>query len=271
MPTNLTWETTSDWDEAQGESGSISHKSTAQHSADNLRLGYDFSWIPESSSLEVFYLFDEPSGSSSVSDHSGNGRDGDVSGSPLGGNGILSSRCAAWGGSTSEYVDATGWKGITGTTPRTWNTWYKVSNDNDDRIISYGASTTGNKYDFRIDTGSGSVLRVENAGGQIYGSTNVADGNWHMLTAVFPSGGNSVHDHTLYVDGSAETNTGGGDQSLNTSSSADVRFGSSVFHSDPCNGNMASTMGWSTDFSSSQVQDLYNITSGSLTTARKVA
>ncbi|CDK38274.1 LamG domain-containing protein [Halorubrum sp. AJ67] len=160
----------------------------------------------------------------------------------------------------NDYIVLNGWSGITGTHPRTWAIWFKSGSSRDHRLISYGANTYGNKYDIRIDDANGDVLRVENANGQKYGSVDVIDGQWHLLTVVFPSGGSAVHDHSLYVDATLDSNTGGGNQSLNTATSTNVFFGKSHWHADDTKGRIGAVYAYDRELSQSAIQTLYDET-----------
>jgi hypothetical protein len=160
----------------------------------------------------------------------------------------------------NDYIVLNGWSGITGSNPRTWAIWFKSGTPRDHRLISYGANNTGRKYEIRIDDENGDVLRVENADGQKFGSVNVIDGHWHLLTVVFPSGGSAVHDHSLYVDAALDSNTGGGNQSLNTATSTNVFFGKSHWHDDDTKGRIGAVYAYDRELSQSAVQTLYDET-----------
>lgn len=250
-----TWETASDWDNAVDEAGVV-HEDFGRHAAKRIEMGYP-SFDRGGTNLEAYWPLDEFSGASTAHDVSGNNRDGTNNGPTTGEPGILGTAAYYFNRSEGDYVQ-TNWSGITGTTARTWNFWFKSSDDTiDQRMISYGANNSGEKYDIRCDNGNGNVLRVENSGGQAYGSTKIADGSWHMCTVVFPSGGSDVQDHRLYVDGSQES-IGGGSQSLNTASSTDVRIGQSHFHGDTVEGKLEAIRAYNRELSGSEIQALYD-------------
>ena len=261
---SLTWNSAGEWDSAVSESGVV-HESWGDHTGERIDLGYP-SFDRGGTNLQAYWPLDEDSGST-ANDVSGNGHDGTLNGPTVGQTGIFGTTSYNFNSSNNEYID-TSWTGITGTTARTWNFWFKSSDDTkDQRMISYGSSNTGEKYDIRCDNGNGNVLRVENEGGQKYGSTKIADGQWHMCTVVFPSGGSDVQDHILYVDGSQETNTGGGNQSLNTGTNTNVQIGRSNFQGDYVNGNIDEIRAYNRELSSSEVQALYDATSGGYLTS----
>lgn len=160
----------------------------------------------------------------------------------------------------NDYVVLNGWSGITNRQPRTWAIWFKSSSSRDHRIVSYGVNTTGRKYDIRIDTKNGDVLRVENADGQKIGSRSVIDGNWHLLTVVFPADGSAVHDHSLYVDAQLEAETSGTDQTLNTASSTDVFIGKSHWHDDDTEGSIGGVYAYNRGLPQEDIQKLYTET-----------
>jgi biopolymer transport protein ExbB len=133
---------------------------------------------------------------------------------------------------TNDYYKITGYKGVIGTNKRTVSMWFKsnVTSNYSHRLISWGKNQTGKKYDMRVNGGN-KALRIENAGGQHYGATNINDGNWHLLTIVLPSNPTpKVKDHLLYVDGVLETVTNGGNRALNTASQKDVYIAQSNWH-----------------------------------------
>jgi hypothetical protein len=160
----------------------------------------------------------------------------------------------------NDYVILNGWTGITGTHARTWAIWFKSGNSRDHRLISYGLNNYGRKYDIRIDANNGDVLRVENANGQKYGSLNVIDSKWHLLTVVFPAGGSSVQDHSLYVDAQLDSRTGGGNQSLNTATSTDVFIGKSHWHGDDTKGLIGSVYAYDRELPQADIQRIYDET-----------
>ena len=70
-------------------------------------------------------------------------------------------------------------------------------------------------------------IRIDVTGGNTIGDTDVADGQWHHVAAVFdPTVGATIADVALYVAGDAENQTAGtGTRTINTQSGQDVTIG----------------------------------------------
>jgi len=71
------------------------------------------------------------------------------------------------------------------------------------------------------------TLRAEVHGGYIYGTTPVADGNWHHVAVVLTDDGSpNINEAVLYIDGLPETTLGGvAACPVNTAAAADVKVG----------------------------------------------
>jgi hypothetical protein len=142
-------------------------------------------------------------GGTILSDVSGNGHDGQ----------LINMDTNSWTGGkqcgglnfdgTDDYVEIPAFTGVTGPAPRTCTAWIKTTTLSK-QILSWGASQAGAKWVIRIDeTGA---LRAEVQGGYIFGTTNIADGNWHHIAVVLDNDGISdIRNAQLYVDGQPET------------------------------------------------------------------
>ena len=126
-----------------------------------------------------------------------------------------------------DYVAITGYTGVLGTGSRTVAAWIKTSSVG--HIISWGITSAGEKWIFRVQDSSGSAgaIRAEVASGYIVGSTPVWDGQWHHVAAVLEDDGSpNVDEVRLYVDGKLEMITAVSSQPVNTSAATDVTIGS---------------------------------------------
>ena len=105
-----------------------------------------------------------------------------------------------------DYVEIPDFKGITGTASRTCSAWIKTTEVSDE-IITWGEWVTGGKWIVRVnETGS---LRIEVAGGYVYGTTLINDGSWHHVAVVLEDDGSpDISEVRLYVDGQQETIAG---------------------------------------------------------------
>ena len=108
-----------------------------------------------------------------------------------------------------NFVD-TKFKGIGGSSPRTVFFWIKVNPDASfvGGIVAWGNSRNpGKKWHIRInDREAGGwvkgAIRTEIQGGNITGSTNIADGKWHNVASVFSGGsGEDISRVQHYIDG----------------------------------------------------------------------
>lgn len=222
------------------------------HAADIARDTIKRNWL----GLHGWWTFDAGF-SNRAGDYSSHGRTADFKNGATTTTGGYDGR-GFQGDGTDNYAVVPNWKGITGRTPRTWMCWFKSGSNTNQRFISYGTNNSGQKYDIRTDSNNGNVLRVENAGGQKYGSTAITDGNWHHLAVVFPDGGTDVQDHDLYVDGALETTTGGGSQSLDTAAGNDLWLGASSHHGNHIDGVLDSVRGYARELTQSEIQDIMN-------------
>jgi len=129
-----------------------------------------------------------------------------------------------------DYIQTVGgFKGVTGTNPRTLSAWIQTSSNDDQDILSWGSDSGGQKWVFRVQNDSGKVgaIRVEVNGGYVVGHQAVGNGAWHHVAATWENDGTpDVSDVKLYVDGIPQSLTAIDTQSRNTASSADVRIGS---------------------------------------------
>jgi hypothetical protein len=123
----------------------------------------------------------------------------------------------------NDYVEITGYKGITGGQSRTCTAWIKTVEVTGE-IITWGTDTTGNKWIIRVNENG--TLRAEINGGYIYGTTVLTDGNWHHIAVTLMDDGSpDISEAQLYVDGQLETIGVSLSQIVNTADSVDVWIG----------------------------------------------
>ncbi|MBT3270196.1 hypothetical protein HN371_23825 [Candidatus Poribacteria bacterium] len=168
----------------------------------------------DAGTVEGMWLFDENAGAS-TRDVSANGRDGQFLDAKWSADGAFGSAVEILGGDTHVAID--GYNGVDGSDPRTTVLWFKGDAAIEHSWVKWGVNVTTNKYYIRSHLAGGECwLRIETAGGQHYGGTNVCDGEWHHLAVAFPPGSSMVKEHLLYVDGVLETQTGGDDIGVDT-------------------------------------------------------
>jgi|GEM_PF-383103 len=126
-----------------------------------------------------------------------------------------------------DYVEAVGFKGISGGASRTCSAWINTNKPTGE-IISWGNnSSSGTKWVVRVDESG--ALRAEVYQGYIIGTTLIHDGEWHHIAVVLNDDGSpTVGEIALYVDGRREDIRVVLDQQVNTAVHGDMRIG--VYH-----------------------------------------
>ena len=177
--------------------------------------------------LVLWWNLDEGSGNIAY-DLSGNGHDGTLNGTPEWVEGYDGYGLYFTGGN----VEAVGYKGVTGTDPRTCCMWLKTTLGQMD-IITWGGNETGERWNVRTDN---IALRIENRGSARYGVTNIVDGQWHHVAVTFEDDGTpDVLECKLYVDGQLDAygNPNQGGRALDTGTTENVRIGAGPFRNKP--------------------------------------
>jgi len=178
-----------------------------------------------------YWRLGETSGTVAV-DESGNNLNGTYAGgATLGQVGAINNdnNTAAGLDGADDYVNIDGYQGVTGTGARTISAWIKADSAVESLpIVAWGVDATGEKWTFRLDHPTG-VLRVENEGGRILGTTFLADGQWHNVVVTWANDGTpDISDAKLYVDGVQETIGVNNPNAVNTGVGSDVRIGRAV-------------------------------------------
>jgi hypothetical protein len=98
-----------------------------------------------------------------------------------------------------DYIEIAGFKGVTGTRPRTVSAWIKTTTPRGE-IISWGTDEYGQMWIFGFIRGR---VGVTPNGGYLYMNAPVDDGRWHHVAAVVHEAQlPNLHDHVkLYKDG----------------------------------------------------------------------
>lgn len=124
-----------------------------------------------------------------------------------------------------DYVEAAGYKGITGPASRTCMFWIKSVATNKE-ILSWGDpdEVIAGKWLILLD--SDGHLRVSVNGGYIVGNTNLSDGWWHHIAVVLIDDGSpDISEAILYVDGQVEAVSSYAAAPVNTGDTQDVQVG----------------------------------------------
>jgi len=123
-----------------------------------------------------------------------------------------------------DYVAVDGFQGVGGSLARTCTAWIKTTRMSGG-VITWGLQLAGRKWNFGVDSWGGLGLDVN--GGYICSTTQIIDGQWHHIAAVFEDDGTpDVSDVVLYVDGQRETPLRVAPQTINTADYANVTLGS---------------------------------------------
>jgi len=188
---------------------------------DGIRLySYDRQLItpvePGAAGLQAHYEFE-----GNTNDSSGNARNGTAMGSPTFVTGKIGQAINLRG--LNDYVEITGYKGILGSNAVTVTAWIRTSRTDTGTIVGWGPNVDGQRFGFRIDDGR---LRIENAGGNLQGDTNVNDGGWqHVAVVVQQNATISYPEVILYLNGLDDTMPTTDPEVFNLTAGEDVSIG----------------------------------------------
>jgi hypothetical protein len=140
-------------------------------------------------------------------------------------------RAVQFDGSLSRAV-INGFKGITGTNPRTVSAWIKTTEASKSiGIVSWGGLSSGNKWSFLVQntTAPTGTLRLELGFGNTIAATPVNNGQWHHVACVLDSlPAPSSTDVKFYLDGQLDTVVSGSPVAINTVALNDVLIGTDI-------------------------------------------
>jgi hypothetical protein len=175
---------------------------------------------PLDPNLAGWWRFDDGAGKTAV-DSSGNERHGMLIGNPQWVAGVHKGALAFDGG--GNHVEVPGYEGILGSHARTCAAWVKVINTSA-TIVSWGPSGAGTKWLLRTHNGPAS-LRVECGQGNIFGTIDLANGEWRHVAAVLADDGSpNVDEVKLYVDGVLDKTAGITTRLVNTSTGGNLQI-----------------------------------------------
>ena len=171
--------------------------------------------------MQGHWTLDDAAGIAAL-DSSGNLRDGTLMNGPVWTSSGKHNGALEFDG-VDDYVEITGYTGITGPSSRTCIAWIKTTTVSRE-ILTWGNSYAGCKWIIRVnETGA---LRAEVEGGYIYGATPVNDGTWHHIAVVLNSDGTpTISEVLLYVDGQLETVAGVSNEPIYTAADQNVVIG----------------------------------------------
>ncbi|MHC4175518.1 MAG: LamG domain-containing protein, partial [Planctomycetota bacterium] len=121
------------------------------------------------------------------------------------------------------YVEITGYKGILGPNAVTVTAWINTSTVTG-TIVGWGPNVDGQRFGFRVNDDR---IRMEHAGGNVQGESNITDGQWHHVAVTVQENVTiSYPDVILYVDGIDDTRATVDPDAFNLTAGEDVRIGS---------------------------------------------
>jgi hypothetical protein len=176
--------------------------------------------------LELYYSLDEGSGTT-VSDLSGNGRNGTVMGNPAWVEGVFGS-ALEFNGTAGDYVNVDGYKGILAVDgvqqPFSVTNWFRTTEAEGDReMVTWGTNVGTQRSTWRVHQGR---LRCEHGSGNLRGNTYVNDGEWHHGALTVSENATLRPEMTkMYVDGVEDTYFSGSDNRYNLVAGTDVGIG----------------------------------------------
>lgn len=260
--TQLTWETASDWDTAQSESGVV-HESVANtdHTdATILKQGYPYSSFNNISPNPVaVWPLQEDSGSTAFDLAGAN--DGTINGPTLGQSGLLGTTAYSFDG-VNDHVSTT-YNLSEG--DYTINVWAYPTTPGDEGSLVAG-NDSGQYVELEHDSSDNWQFKDGSQNGP---RVNMNFNEWQMVTAVYDD---SVSDATLYANAGAlgqdTANVNGGDVGGHT-----AIIGENFQFDQAFSGRIWEVRIYETTLTSSEVQTLYDVvnTNGTLTGPKKVA
>ncbi len=185
----------------------------------------------------AWWSFDEGAGITAY-DSSGYGHDGALIGDPNWVTGYDETGSALSFNGVDEYIEVTGYKGVSGTQSRTCAAWIKTSSSINQAILFWGDMENGTKWKFYFSDYYGAAdlnhIQLSVNGGYVIGTTDLIDGQWHHVAAVLEDDGSpDASEIKLYVDGTEETYSRVLAGPIDTGSSNDVLIGAILGNSGP--------------------------------------
>lgn len=271
-----TWNTATDWDNAQSESGVV-HESVANtdhNDATVVKQGYTTKSVPYSSNNLAYWPLHEDSGTTAYDFGGLNlGFDGDIKNNPnLGVGGLLGTTSYEFALNTDQHIiiDSNIITNIENSNAFTFSAWVKITNKEGDRAILSGGGGTGNALSLRYDNGEDSwftVLNDENSDLLYakYSQSTVNANEWHHLAGTYD--GSTLK---VYKDG-VEGNTTASGSGTGIDNTRDFSIASTEGITRFWVGKIWDARVYDRALTQSEIQTLYDIvaTSGTLTTNKK--
>ncbi len=125
-----------------------------------------------------------------------------------------------------DYVEAYGFKGITGNSSRTSMAWIRTDSPGF-QIMHWGTPVTSSLWLMMLNDNG--TVRIGAYGGNINGVTNLADGRWHHVAVTLENDGSpDISEAVIYVDGQRESVSTYIACAVNTSMANNLRSGLNI-------------------------------------------
>ncbi len=201
--------------------------------------------------------------SGQVADSSGNGNDGTANGNANTASGGILCRSALLNsdGATGQYVTFPA-SVVDGLTDFTFNTWVKPEDSGTHTLISGAGSTSDN--DFLLYAYNTTRLDTYIAGGyqNSYNISDMADGNWHMITWTRKQGTESIYEDGGLIASNPVSTATLSVQSLMIGQEQDS-VGGSFNNSQAFRGQQDEVTFWNRPLAASEVSEIYtNVSNG---------
>lgn len=278
--TTLTWETATEWNNAQSENNVV-HEAIGDYQADQIQLGYPTSL----SNIVSMWLLDENSGTTATDVVGSN--DGTYQGSPsLGGTGILSTDTPALDG-TDDYVDVPDANSLD--LSGAYSVAFWVNFDQTNTAEAMFTKADGNNYVaffHAVNDGSTGLTSDGSDSGDTF-NVGFYDGSWHQITGSTTRQANTWYfvvttfdgngTFTLYINGSQDAQSTNFPTSAPTGSGA-LEIGRYAWNDDRnLQGRVDVPILFNTELSSATVSNMYDAANpsaspnGTLTTGKKTS
>ena len=156
---------------------------------------------------------------------------------------------------SGDYLYTSGYKGVLGQNSWTISCWIKLDANNG-ALFNWGKNQIGGKI--MLDINTDGKIHIDNNGNSMSGnSTDLADGNYHLVHATF-SGTTRIAGINFYKDGSGETETRADNYNLNLVTDKDVYLGYNIMGDiNPLNGIMDEARMYAGELSSDWIATEY--------------
>lgn len=266
--TILEWNSATEWDSAQSESGVTheAHADTDHNDASTLQQGYSYTSFYRASDLVLLYAMDEDT-DTAVQDLSGNTNDADLGSATANVPGLLGG--SAWsfdGVDDDKYFNAD--TGPITSPPLTLIAWFNISSFQDSKVAGHKDM----EYEMMVrDTDGDGTWNVsyriaDSSHNDFAGSTALSTDTWYMAALTYSSSGAMNGYLNGNQDASATLN--GTLSGILAPQPWGIGSRESAFY---FNGVVDTIALYSAELTQSEIQNLYNVvaTKGSLTTAPK--